>query len=295
MDQEHKSQENRYGLKSHYSMQELLDIMALLRAPNGCPWDREQSHRSLKPHLIEEAYEAIDAIDSENPERLCDELGDVLMQVVFHAQIASEENQFDFTDVISAISRKLISRHTHIFGDDQAATADEVLATWEKNKRKEKGQQRQSDVLADLPRHLPALQRSYKIQQRASRVGFDWPDSVGPLAKIHEELAEISDCLLAEKTMQPNHLEDQADDETAGLPSEKLVDEVGDLLFAVVNYARHLGVQPELALDRTSKRFVERFRHMELQAESAGESLAGKTLEQLDQLWNQAKEKEETT
>ncbi|MDD2579820.1 MAG: nucleoside triphosphate pyrophosphohydrolase [Eubacteriales bacterium] len=292
MDQNQIPNKTHLPLKSHYSMQELLDIMALLRAPDGCPWDREQTHRSLKPHLIEEAYEAIDAIDSENPERLCDELGDVLMQVVFHAQIASENDQFDFSDVMTAISRKLISRHTHIFGDDQAATAEEVLATWEKNKRQEKGQKRQSEVLADLPRHLPALQRSYKIQQRAARVGFDWPDPSGPLDKIHEELAEIVDCLAGSNSQDADGRVDQSTGSGATLPSEHLMDEVGDLLFAVVNYARHLGVQPELALDRASNRFVQRFSLMEHQAEAAGDDLADLTLEQLDQLWDQAKEKE---
>ena len=180
-----------FALKEHYTLDELLVIMAFLRSDKGCPWDRVQNHDSLRKNLLEEAYETIDAIDSGSPERLCDELGDVLMQIVFHAQIAREAGKFDFTDIITAISRKLISRHTHLFGDDHADTPDAVLENWEKNKKREKGLQTQSQVLTDVPRSLPALQRSYKVQQKAAQVGFDWDDPAGPRAKIDEELDEI--------------------------------------------------------------------------------------------------------
>jgi len=167
----------------------------VLRSENGCPWDKAQTHDSIKKNLLEEAYETIDAIESGDPAQMADELGDVLMQVVFHAQMASEQNAFDFDTVVSNICRKLVSRHTHLFGQDQADTPEAVLDTWEKNKLKEKGFESQSQVLVDVPRSLPALQRAFKVQQKAAQVGFDWDNSDGPKAKILEELDEIQEIL----------------------------------------------------------------------------------------------------
>lgn len=180
-------------VEKKYGIDDLISILAFLRSPDGCPWDREQTHASIKHNLIEEAYEVIDAIQAEDPDSLKEELGDVLMQVVFHARMAEENGEFDFNDVVTSISRKLISRHTHVFGQDIACNSAEVLQTWEKNKKIEKGLKSQTEVLQDVPRSLPALTRAYKVQKRAAQVGFDWPDSSGSLAKIFEELEEIKE------------------------------------------------------------------------------------------------------
>ena len=273
-----------YQLKDKYSIDELLNIMALLRSEHGCPWDKEQTHQSLKANMLEEVYEALDAVDSGQPDRLCDELGDVLMQVVFHAQIAAEENHFNFSDVVSAICYKLISRHTHIFAEDQAETAEAVIETWEKNKRKEKGQRSQSQVLDDVPRSLPALLRGYKIQQKAAQTGFDWDDRQGPLAKIQEELAEV-EASIEDRSKQKEPV-------GSDILNQAVADEVGDLLFAVVNYARHLKVEPEIALNRTSDRFIRRFREVEIMAKANGQDIEKMSLAELDLLWDRVKNNE---
>jgi tetrapyrrole methylase family protein/MazG family protein len=273
----------KFIIKDKYSMEELRELMAFLRSPQGCPWDREQSHDSIKKNLLEEAYEAIDAIDSEQPERICDELGDVLMQVVFHAQMAAEEQKFDFDDVISGICRKLISRHTHIFGDDNSGSASEVLDLWEKNKKKEKGLSSQSQVLKDVPRSLPALQRSYKVQQKAAKSGFDWADKYGPLGKIHEELDEIARAEVETETAVRNG---QMSKEQAG---RIVAGEVGDFLFAAVNYARHLQVQPEMALSGSTEKFIRRFASVEDLARVEGLNMEEMSLAELDALWDRVK------
>ena len=262
-------------LKDNYTIDELLEIMSFLRSEQGCPWDREQTHQSLRENMIEEAYETVDAIDSGSPERLCDELGDVLMQVVFHAQMASEQNRFNFSDVVAAICRKLITRHTHLFGSDQVSTAEAVIDNWEKNKKREKGHKNQTQVLQDVPKTLPALQRSYKIQQKAAHVGFDWSDVSGPKQKILEELKEI----------------EAAIQQTDKRPNDSLESEVGDLLFSVVNYARHLRIQPELALNRSTEKFISRFAAMEKMTSAKG-GLENMTLDQMDALWNAVKQEE---
>ena len=256
--------------KNEFTVAELLDLMAFLRSEQGCPWDREQTHGSLRQNLLEEAYEVIAAIESGQPDRLCDELGDVLMQVVFHAQMAAEDGTFTFSDVVTAICNKLISRHTHIFGPDRASTPDAVIANWEKNKKLEKGLESQTQVLLDVPRTLPALQRSYKVQQKAAQVGFDWAEADGPRQKIEEELAEIQ--------AAPNQ--------------ERLEDELGDLLFSAVNYARHLKVQPEMALNRATEKFIRRFAALEALAESRQLKLGTLPLAELDRLWDTVKQDE---
>jgi len=259
-----------FVMKEHFTVAELLDLMAFLRSDQGCPWDREQTHRSLRQNLLEEAYEVIDAIESGKPDRLCDELGDVLMQVVFHAQMAQEAGAFTFSDVVAAICNKLISRHTHIFGPDRAATPDAVIPNWEKNKKREKGLDSQTQVLLDVPRALPALQRSYKVQQKAAQVGFDWDKADGPRQKIEEELAEIKEA------SNQDHLED----------------ELGDLLFSVVNYARHLKVQPEMALNRSTEKFIRRFAALEARAEASNLKLGALSLSEMDRLWDDVKQDE---
>ncbi len=275
-----------FTVKDHYSIDELRAIMAFLRSDRGCPWDRVQTHDSIKKNLLEEAYEAIDAIDSEKPERLCDELGDVLMQVVFHAQMASEKDQFTFDDVIAGICRKLISRHTHLFGQDQADTPEAVLDTWEKNKLKEKGLRSQSEVLQDVPRSLPALQRSYKVQQKAAQVGFDWDSPAGPRQKILEELAEI------EASVQDAAVQTAAGTISHEQGGRLVAAEVGDLLFAVVNYARHLKVQPEMAASQSTDKFIRRFTRMEQLARAEGLVFDNMTLNEMDELWAVAKQEE---
>jgi tetrapyrrole methylase family protein/MazG family protein len=256
-------------LKDHYKMEELLEIMAFLRSDQGCPWDRVQTHESIRKNVLEEAYEVVEAIEDQNIAGLREELGDLLMQVVFHAQMGHEAGTFDFDEVVSGICRKLITRHSHLFGEDQADTPEAVLLNWEKNKQKEKAGRAVKSLLDDVPKTLPALAKSCKIQQKASRVGFDWPDSSGALAKVHEELSEIEASL--------DHGED------------KIEEEVGDLLFAVVNYARLLHVDPEVALGRSARKFIRRFQHIEQAVARDGSQMIDQNPEQLDALWNDAK------
>ncbi len=247
---------------------ELVRVMARLRSPEGCPWDLEQTHSSLRPYLLEETYEALEAIDAEDWARLCDELGDVMLQVVFHAQLASERGDFDIGDVCNGIANKLKRRHPHVFAEERAETPDEVIDRWEKLKREEKGYEDRQSALDGIPEALPALQRAHKLQKRASRVGFDWDSIEGPRQKIDEELNEL----------------DEAE-------ADELEHEVGDLLFAVVNLARFLGVEPESALRRANERFSRRFQAVERAAGSA-ERLAAMDLDEMDQLWERAKTEE---
>ncbi len=259
--------------KEKYTLQDLLDIMTKLRAPDGCPWDREQDHKSLKRYLIEEAYEVLEAIDEERPDKLCDELGDLLLQVVFHAQIAKENGQFTMEDVIHGVSAKMINRHRHVFGEEEAQTADDVMVIWEKVKKGEKGHQTQTQVLKDVPGNLPALMRSFKVQQKAAQVGFDWDDIKDAILKVKEEIGELED---AYAKGEAAHAEE----------------ELGDLLFAVVNVSRFMKVQPELALTATVNKFIRRFEYVETEATRQGRQLSEMSLEDMDALWDEAKVKE---
>ena len=226
---------------------ELLRVMARLRAPGGCPWDAEQTHRSLAKHLLEETHEVLEAIDTGDPALLRDELGDLLLQVVFHAEIAREAGSFDADDVAAGITAKLIRRHPHVFADVQVADAGEVLVNWERIKQDEKGERRRVDD--DIPVSLPALARASKVMRRAAGTGFDWRTPEAALDKVQEELAELADAV-------------RADDPDAV--------EVGDVLFAVVGLARQLGVDGEQALRRTTSTFSDRFEAMRAQAEAEG-------------------------
>jgi len=253
----------------------LLEIMARLRDPDGgCPWDVEQDFASIAPYTIEEAYEVADAIERQDFEDLRDELGDLLLQVVFHARMAEEENRFDFHDVATAISDKMVRRHPHVFGDARADDAATQTVAWEEQKAAERaakaGAGTAPGLLDGLAAALPALLRAAKLQKRAARVGFDWPDAAPVFAKIDEEIAEI-------KAELP-----------AGDPG-RLEDEVGDLLFACVNLARHLRVDPETALRRSNAKFERRFNAVETALREAGTPPAEAGLDEMETLWNRAK------
>lgn len=245
----------------------LVDIMARLRAPGGCPWDAQQTHRSLRPYLLEEAYEVLEAIDEQDLPRLSGELGDLLLQVVFHAQLAAEAGLFDISEVCRKICDKLEYRHPHVFGDTSVRNADEVLTNWERLKLAEREHQDRRSALDGVPRHLPALQQADELQKKAAKVGFDWQDHLGPLAKIVEELQEVQEA--------------QSPEEAAA--------EIGDLLFAVCNYARFLKVDPESALREASRRFGNRFRQVEARAGEGDKPLSEMTLPEMDVLWEEAK------
>lgn len=256
-----------------YTYNDLLNIMARLRGPGGCPWDREQDHKSLKRYLIEEAYEVLDAIDAENPDMLCEELGDLLLQVVFHAQIAKENGQFDMNDVVNGISSKMVNRHRHVFGDEVAETPEDVLKIWEEVKKEEKGQKTQTKVLKSIPANLPALMRSYKVQEKASQVGFDWDRAEDAFKKLEEEIAELKKAC-------------------EGGNQAEIEEELGDLLFAVVNVSRFYNIQPELALTATINKFIKRFEYVETESAKQGKKLEDMALEEMDALWDDCKRKE---
>ncbi len=254
------------------SWDDLLAIMDTLRGPGGCPWDREQTHKSLRRYLLEECYETLDAIDRDDMEALCGELGDVLMQVVFHSRMAAERGDFDARDVTDAICRKMLRRHPHVFANEVADTPDAVSRTWDAIKREERGFDRYAQTLEDVPGSFSALMQAEKIQARAARAGFDWPDASGPFDKIAEE---------------PWSCGGEADRETPD--PRRVEDELGDLLFAVVNTARHLGVSPELALSRACRKFTGRFAHIEDQATRSGRDITELTLDEMEKYWNETK------
>jgi MazG family protein len=242
----------------------LREIVAQLRSPDGCPWDREQTHQSLKPHLVEECYELIDAIDAGNDEELKEELGDLLLQVVLHSQMASEASRFTLDEVATTIADKLVNRHPHVFGENRLPDSEAVLRQWEVIKRSEK--QERNSVLDGVPKSLPALARAQKLQAKAARVGFDWDEAEGALAKVREELQEV---------------------ESAA--EGRLAEEVGDLLFAAVNFARKKKLDAEQILNEASAKFADRFRAMERLAQERGLEFTDLDLSEMDRLWDNAK------
>ena len=257
-------------------VQRLLDVMRRLRDPvGGCPWDLEQDFRSIAPYTIEEAHEVADVIERGALEELPGELGDLLLQVVFHAQMAAEQGRFDFGDVVDAICEKMVRRHPHVFADEQIADARAQTVAWEEHKRAERvaraGGEEAHGVLDGVARGLPAMQRALKLQKRAARVGFDWPDAEAVLPKLHEETSEL------EREMR------------SGRSAERVEHELGDLLFTCVNLARHLGVEPEGALRAANQRFETRFRRMEALMREAGESMEEADAARLESLWEAAK------
>ena len=256
--------------KPHYDYADLLEIIRLLRSENGCPWDKAQTHKSIRRGLLEEAYEAAEAIDNDDSVLLKEELGDVLMQVVFHADIESDAGRFTMDDVCDGVVKKLLFRHPHVFGDGQAETAERVGVSWEQLKRQEKGQKTAADTLDSVARSLPGTWRAEKLQKKAADAGFDWRSVDGALDKLDEEVRELHRAV-----------------ETNG----NVPEELGDVLFAAVKVGRFCGVDPEEALHGTCEKFIRRFRAMEEAAAREGRELTELTLEELTALWNGAKER----
>ncbi len=255
------------------SIDRLRDIMRRLRAENGCPWDRKQTVDTLKPSVLEESYEVIDAIESGSRELLCEELGDLLMQIVFLAQICEEEKAFNFDDVAAGISDKLVRRHPHVFGDVTVADADEVVKNWNAIKQTEKAEKK--SIIGNIPKHLPALQKAHHVQKRAAQAGFDWDEIKDVVAKLDEELDEVKEAMAAH-------------DEKA------IREELGDVLFSVVNVSRFLGHNAEDALNATVEKFIRRFHAVEKGVQEQGREMTDCTLAELDVFWDAAKDQEGT-
>lgn len=254
--------------KERYGIGDLRKLVSLLRGPGGCPWDAEQTHESLRRNFLEEAYEAVEAIEEGNAAHLCEELGDVLMQVMFHSDIEADEDRFSLDDVADMAVKKLISRHPHVFGNVAVSGSEEVISNWDKLKRTEKNHETVADSLDGVARSLPSLWRAEKIQKKAAKAGFDWPDVGGAILKLREELDELVAAI-----------------KSGGNTGEEL----GDLLFSVVNVGRFLDTDPEEALHGTCDKFILRFRHLESAASAQGKNLQEMTLEEMDRLYETAK------
>lgn len=263
-----------FSAKDSYNVYDLVDIMKLLREPGGCPWDAEQTHTSIKKNLIEETYEVIEAINKDDKALMCEELGDLLMQVVFHAQMESETGCFTFDDVANGVCQKLIERHPHVFGTVKADTVDEVLTNWDAIKRKTKGQKTTGDAIMSVPRELPALMRAAKVQKKAADVGFDWQSISGALDKLDEEIAELRSAISAG---------DKAN----------ACEELGDVLFSAVNVSRFMHCDAEEALTDATDKFASRFIEVERMASDSGADMKALSLNELDELWNSAKQKQD--
>lgn len=247
----------------------LKEIASILRAENGCAWDRAQSSKTLKPYLIEEAYEVYDAIEKGDPENLKEELGDLLYQVYAHAQIADEESRFNVDDVAQGIITKLIGRHPHVFGDEKISDKQVIINNWEKIKKKEKSER--ESILDGVPFHLPALLKAYRVQQKVSRVGFDWDKIDDVESKLEEEVSEFKTAMKSGK-------------------EEMLYEEIGDILFTIVNLSRFLGINPEEALLKSTDKFIKRFKYIEREADNSKKRLEDMSLEEMDEMWEKAKQ-----
>jgi len=249
----------------------LIEIMERLRGPDGCPWDRQQTHESLKKYLLEETYETLEAIDSGDMSELCGELGDLMLQLAFHAQLAKERGDFDISDSLTNINEKLLRRHPHVFGETEVAGAEEVLHNWDQIKLREKGMETRASILDGVPKTLPALARAMEISKRAARAGFEWPNLEAVFAKLEEEVSELRDEIYTGDT-------------------QRTAEEIGDLLFTIVNVARWTKVDPEDALRIMIERFNSRFVQIEEAARASGRSLDDLSLEEMDAVWDRAKQ-----
>ena len=258
--------------KKIYSLADIIDTMEILRSNKGCSWDREQTHKSIRECVIEEAYEVVDAIDRQDIDGLIEELGDLLLQIVFHSQIAWEEGEFNLYNVTTELNKKLIYRHPHVFNKKGVENSSEIVYNWNKLKFRDRKLSTYTDILKDIPK-LPSLMRSFKVQERASQIGFDWDSVEGALEKIKEEYHEVVEAI----------------DNSEGGDVEKVEEELGDLLFAVVNASRFLCINPEVALNKTVNKFIKRFEFIEKRGKQIGKKLEEMTLEEMDVLWNEAK------
>ena len=260
-----------FPFKDRYGFEDLIEIMRILRAPGGCPWDAKQTHQSIRKNFIEETYEAVEAIDAEDPVLLQEELGDVLLQVVYHAAMEEEQGTFQIMDVCDGVCKKLIHRHPHIFGDVEANTAEEVLSNWEAIKQEEKGQKTAAQTLESVSKALPALMRAEKIQQRAARAGMDYESQADAFRDLQSELEELNAAVEQESR-------------------ERQTEELGDLLFSVVNVSRFIGADPEEALEMACKKFVDRFAAVEQLAQQRGIEMKSAGIQKLDELWREVKQ-----
>lgn len=263
---------SNFKFKDKYDFNDLVDIVRILREPGGCPWDMEQTHKSIRENFLEETYEVIEAIDTDNKELMQEELGDVLLQVILHSDMARTDGWFNINDVADGICQKLIIRHPHVFGDVSVSSTDDVLKNWDNIKRQTKKQSNQSEAMAAIPAVYPALMKAQKVQEKAKKAGFDWREADGAFDKITEESKELKKAL------------------ETGIQAD-IEDELGDLLFSVVNTARFCNCEAETALDKATKKFMKRFTITEALANEKGIDMKTASIEALDELWNEAKEK----
>ena len=261
-----------FEYKSSYDMSDFRRIIEVLRSPGGCPWDIEQTHESIRRNLLEEAYEVCEAIDQKSPEHLREELGDLLLQIIFHTRIEEEKGNFDLDDVADSSCKKLIYRHPHVFGNLDVSGSEEVIQNWDELKKTEKAQTTVVKTMTDVAESLPALWRAEKIQKKAKKVGFDWPEVSGAMSKLHEEVAEL--------------IEAQAENDFSHIEEE-----LGDLLFTAVNIARFSDVDPETALHKSCEKFIKRFEFLENEALNSGKQLKDMSLEEMEVLYDAAKQK----
>ncbi len=259
-----------FEIKDTYDISDFLKIITILRAPGGCPWDREQTHESIRKNLIEETYEVIEAIDKKSSEGLREELGDLLLQIGLHSEMECEKENFDFDDIVDDVCKKLVVRHPHVFGDVVANNSEEALDSWNAVKKRTKGFKNQSESMVSVPRELPALMRAQKIQNKAAKVGFDWDDVQDVFDKLPEEINELKDAL-------------------ASSSKDKIEDEFGDLIFTCVNISRFINVDSEEALTSASDKFINRFSILEDLAKDEGIDIKNASIKELDELWDRAK------
>lgn len=259
-----------FEIKDNYDINDFLRLVTVLRSPGGCPWDRKQTHESIKKNFIEETYEVVEAINKADAEGLKEELGDVLLQVAMHSEMESEKGSFDFNDVVNDICKKLVVRHPHVFGDAAAQSSDEALQNWDQVKLKTKGMKKQGEAMIKVPREFPALMRAQKVQEKAAKAGFDWDDINGAVDKLHEEIDELETAL------------------AAGVGKD-IEEEFGDVLFSCVNVSRFIGADSEEALTASTDKFIKRYLLVEKLAADEGLDMKTASIEELDKLWNKAK------